>query len=183
MMGKMEIKPCPWKRTRMSPNDKNIRALMKYIDTNSKPESMLEIGAGRSTWYLHQLNFDKYVAVETFKPVVDLIASLVLSNFLLVDKWTSIPSMEYQYIFIDSHVGGDTNKYQRERPLIYALDNNLLKKDAMIIVHDYHKIKMYRDNIGSMRSMNFVAWFEMEKKYNLKIIKEFGNEFCVYTRG
>ena len=166
----------------MSPSGTSMTELVNLLESRSKPESMLEIGAGNSTWYLHQLNFDKYVAVEDYPSVVKNINEQKFSNFLMVDKWIDIPIMEYQYLFLDSNVGGDAHRHQRHKPLIYAIEHDLLRPDALIIVHDYSKIRLYRDNLGSKRSQPYVAWFEMEEKYGLRVIKDIGTEFGIYER-
>lgn len=192
-MTNIVLKKSPWKRTRWSPSTNALCELITFIseisEEKNKKEALenlnytnnfgnfLEIGAGFSTWYLNQLPFLNYVAVETYQPVIDNINKYSFNNFTLVNKWTSIPKLKYDYIFVDSNVGGDASKYERERPFMYALDNNLLSHDFIMFVHDYHKIEKWKDNPNG----TYVSWARMEKQYNLKFIKKITNEFGVYS--
>ena len=144
---------------------------------------MLEFGCGMSTWYLNQYGFKSYTAVETYEPNMIRVKE-VCPNVNIVDKWTSIPVMRYKCIFVDSKEGGGvTGRWVREKPLIYALDNNLVDDSAIVIVHDYKRIKQGVDgNLKWRKRLN--GWITTMDKYGWKIKHEImvGRGFGVYSK-
>ena len=102
---KVELEQCPWPSSRWSPRKKTIEMLADYItEQPEKNESILDLGGGVSTWYLNQLNFEDYVMIETFEPALNIVKEKLPSVNALT-RWEDIPKKQYQYIFIDSHVG------------------------------------------------------------------------------
>jgi len=180
----INFKSYPWKRTKMSPSFVGLEAVCNYIEGLGK-ESMLEIGAGASTWYLHQLGFKTYTAVETFPAVVERFNSLNLKNFTLVQKWEDIPVLKYQWVFIDSHVGGNALGNQREKPLIYAIENKLLKDPVIIFFHDYRGIKLTNEGKNPHKwARAHDGWNNTVRDYKLRLVETLNkDEFGVYKMG
>lgn len=174
-------KPYPWRKTRMSPTTKGMNIISEYIKSRGAT-SILEFGAGYSTWMLHKLNFKNYIAVETFPIIIDRINSLNLPNFSMVQKWEDIPKQKYQYMFIDSHVGGNAGKHDRHTPLQYALKNDLLDLDVRIFFHDYAKIKMADNGKNPHKwARRYDKWFKILNKYDIILLDEVnGTEFGIY---
>jgi len=181
----IELKTCPWRKTRIKPPRVELQILVNFLDQFPK-ESMLEIGGGNSTWYLHQLGFPVYTVVETWEPVVKDILAQNFKDLTLVKRWEDIPRIKYQYIFIDSHVGGNASKMQREKSLAYAIDNNLLRDEVMIIAHDYSLMKDLKDVVYSKRRCVGYDWYKIMEKNRFEVILEIPTEgklqFGVYQR-
>jgi len=177
---------CPWRSSKLSPRRRNIGQLADYIlEQPKKPESMLEMGCGITTWYLSQLNFQDYVAVETYDPPIQEVRKHVPS-VKVVEKWTDIPKIKYQYLLVDSHVGGDEvlKSHEREKTLIYVMENDLLSDDAILIAHDYHRIKAYRGDHTSKYGKQQRGWNDAVDKYGWKISHEIMYRKCfgIYKR-
>lgn len=171
----------PWKKTRMSPSISGMNIVSDYMKIHGTT-SILEFGAGYSTWVLHKLNFKIYVAIETFPIVIDRINSLNLSNFVLLQKWDDIPNEKYQYVFLDSHVGGNVGVHDRHAPLEYALEHNLLSENVKLFAHDYIKIKRANNGKNPHRWARWHdGWFRVLKNYNFDLLDEINNlEFGIY---
>lgn len=179
----MQIKECPWERDRMCPSNIAIESLVNFIETRNIYGDFLEIGAGYSTWFLSQLPFNSYFTVETFKPTLDILAKYYNGKGVILDKWDDIPYLKYQYVFIDSNVGGDALWNERHKPLLYILDKGLLANNGLIIVHDYFRINRYRKNPTlSRKGRYYIPWYNMEKDYNLKVIATATKEFGIYRK-
>jgi hypothetical protein len=148
--------------------------LAEYITEQPEPnESIIEIGGGVSTWYLHQLNFEDYVMLETYAPAFDIVVEKIPS-VKAIKKWEEIPKKKYQYIFIDSHVGGppEVQGHQREEPLKYIMENGLFSQDSVLIVHDYNKIKRYRGKSGTAEANRYKGWNRTVDEYGWEIVHE-----------
>jgi len=171
---------CPWKSSRWSPRETTLTELSKYISAQPEPPtSILEIGGGVSTWYLNQLNFEHFVTVEEYDVAIENVKNYI-PNVTLINKMADVPKREYQYIFIDSHVGCDppAEGHQREMPLIYVMENNLFNKNSTLIVHDYHKVKKFRGDTTSRNGKRYKGWNETVDKYGWKIVHEIMLKRC-----
>ena len=176
---KINLNISPWRSSRWSPAKITLELLCDYIlEQSEKPVSMLEIGGGISTWYLNQLNFKTYVTVETFEPAVKKIAEYIPS-VLCIQKWEDIPKQQYQYIFIDSQVGGGAGITgdQREKPLIYIMENNLFSPSSTLIVHDYDRIKKFKGWKGR-KGKAYKGWHNTVDKYGWEITHEVFKRRC-----
>ena len=119
------LKDCPWKRTRMSPTKEEIFHVIQYIKSRNMPlDTFLEFGCGVTSWYLSQLGFNEYVAVEEYEDAINKVVKYCPS-VNVVKKWTDIPIAKYRYIFVDSHAGGDAAPNERYKTFEYAIKNNL----------------------------------------------------------
>jgi len=176
----------PHKLTRWSPKHRTMRFLTTFINDRIKlNDSMLEFGCGPSSFYLNQLKFKHYVAIETFEPAVDIVHKYC-PNVTVLDKWVDIPVRKYKWLLVDSKVGGDVplGKWSRYAPLTYAYDNNLIAKNAIMIVHDYNRIKQSNDKPNSPWGKRHRNWNETIKKQGWKLIDEIlvGRYFGIYGR-
>jgi hypothetical protein len=170
----MELKQCPFPSSRWSPRKKTLEMLADYIESvPTKNTSILEIGGGVSTWYLNQLGFDKYVMVETYPPALENVKKYT-PNVLALTLWEDIPKMEYQYIFIDSHVGSkeELPGHRRDAPLEYIMDEGLYSKDSILIAHDYNKIKRYYNDKTSRNGKRWSFWNDAVDRYGWEIEEE-----------
>jgi hypothetical protein len=173
-----ELKDCPWKRTRMSPTKEEIFHVIQYIMSRKLPiDTFLEFGCGVTSWYLSQLGFQDYIAVEEYEEAINKVQRYCL-NVKVVRKWTDIPSKKYRYVLVDSHAGGDALGNERHKPFEYAILNNLLLNDTIMIAHDH---TMVRDGDLSRRNIT-TGWHGVMNKYGWELVHqiELRKSFGIY---
>ena len=179
-----KLEQCPWRTNRFSPRKEEMELLVDYMLAQSNPpSSLLEIGCGASSWYLNQLNFKDYTAVETYEPAIDNVKKNI-PNINVITRWTDIPKIEYQYIVIDSHVGGTTMKETgREEPLKYIMENKLYNENSTLIVHDYCKVKKFRGDTTSRNGKRFMGWNSTVDYYKWEVVGEveYKKSFGIYS--
>jgi len=168
-----EVGIYPYKLTRWSPKKRTMRFLLTFINDRIKSyDSILEFGCGPSSWWLAKLNFKTHTAVETYEPAIDTVHHLC-PTVNVVQKWVDIPVMKYKWIFVDSKVGGDAEgNWARHLPLIYAYENNLIADDAIMMVHDYNRIKQSNDRPNSIWGKRLSNWNNTMKQQNWELIDE-----------
>ena len=177
-----DLKDCPWRRTRMSPTKEECYELINYLQafrTHFKCDSFLEFGCGVSTWYLSQMNFDTYVAVEEYQPAIKQV-NKHLPNIPVVTKWEDIPKQKYHYVFVDSHAGGDAQGNERHKPFEYAIENDLLYDNTIMFAHDH---TMVEDGDTSRQSIT-TGWHGVMNKYGWKLTHQIKHRknFGIYER-
>lgn len=175
-----DIKTCPWRWSRKSPSKEEIYHVIRYLENEGLPrDTFLEFGAGISTWYFFQLGFSQYVAVEDYEAALVMVKEY-LPSVKVIAKWTDIPVQKYRYVFVDSHVGGDANKYDRYKTLEYALRNELVMDDGIIIAHDHKPIPE-----GDFSYKNITtAWYGVINKYGWNLVKQIPlrRSFAIYKK-
>lgn len=180
MLDTTKLIDCPWRRSRMSPKKDEMSTLMDYmISLNNGFDSLLEFGCGVTTWYLSQMEFKKYVSVEEYEPAINHVRKN-LPHIPVVTKWTDIPKEKYHYVFVDSHAGGDADATEREKPLVYAIENDLLYDNTIMIAHDH---TMVEDGDISRRSIT-TGWHGAMNQYGWKLTHQIKlrKSFGVYER-
>jgi len=133
-----DLKDLPWKRDQVvTLTKKEAFEMIKYIQSTGMPiRNFLEFGCGVSTHFLSQLNFENYVAVEEYQPTIDNV-SRHCPNVVICKRWVDIPKRKYDFVFVDSHTGGNARRHQRYKPFEYAILNDLLSDSTIMIAHDH----------------------------------------------
>jgi hypothetical protein len=177
----VNFKDCPWRRTRMSPTKEEVEVLSNYlISLDNGFDTFLEFGCGVTTWYLSQLQFKDYVSVEEYEPAIEKV-NHHLPDIPVVRQWVDIPIQKYHYAFVDSHAGGDAKPTEREKPLVYAIEYNLLYDDTIMIAHDHTMVA--KGDISRQTITH--GWHGAMNKYGWKLTHqiELRKSFGIYERG
>jgi hypothetical protein len=175
-----DLKDCPWRRTRVSPTKEEIFQVIQYIEASNLPiDSFLEFGCGVSTWYLSQLNFGRYVSVEEYEDAIIKVTN-ACPSVKVVKKWEDIPKNKYRYVFVDSHAGGNAAANERYKTFEYAIVNDLLYDDTIMIAHD-HSVA---NDTDEERKLITTGWYGFMNKYGWKLTHQilFRKNFGVYIR-
>jgi hypothetical protein len=175
-----DLKDLPWKRTRMSPTKEEIYQIIDYAQKHGKRfDNFLEFGCGVSTFFLSQLNFKRYVSVEEYEPAIQMVKKYC-PNVTICKKWEEIPKLKYDFVFCDSHAGGDALAHERHKPFQYAIENDLLLPDTIMFAHDHTMVKEQDYSRLSIEK----GWHGCLNKYKWTLVKQikFRKNFGIYKQ-
>ncbi|HUU87605.1 MAG TPA: hypothetical protein VMX17_07600 [Candidatus Glassbacteria bacterium] len=173
-----DLKDLPYKRTRMSPTKEEIFQMIDYMQSSeNRFDNFLEFGCGVSTFFLSQLKFKNYIAIEDYSPAIEQVTKYC-PNVNICTKWEQIPTLKYNFVFVDSHAGGDALGHERHKPFQYAIEHNLLLEDTIMFAHDHTMV-----NKGDFSRLNInEGWHGCLNKYKWTLVKQikFRKNFGIY---
>lgn len=167
----MKFNKCPWKWSRVCVTESECDIILNYIDKKINDLSLknfLEFGCGYSTWFLTQFPWNNYTSVEDWPSTIEL-ASKYMPKLNLVKKWSDIPKIKYDFVFVDSHAGGENvGKFERHKPFQYAIENDLLLPNTIMFAHDHTFVK---DGDFSRKSIT-TGWHGALNKHGWTLIDQ-----------
>lgn len=137
------MKPLPWKASRRAVPQQDLEFIHNWI-LGRQFNNVLELGCGSSTWAISTALDDvNYVAVEDFKPNVELVNAHIPSVTVLACLWKDIPNLGYDLVFVDSSSGHGTGHDKKVRRLdaTKAVEQFMAPK-AIVIMHDWCEPKL-----------------------------------------
>ena len=150
-MAELKI-PKDFKISARAPKRGELQWLYQWLKENGydkKVKNVLEFGCGVTTWTIDSaVNPERYVAVEQFRPCIEMVQGFVPKVEVVETDWYDIPDVSYDLVFVDGSCGCPEDlkegraKIRRYEATRYA--ERFTHGESIIILHDWHHHKPYR---------------------------------------
>ena len=157
----MEL-PKTFKTNRLSPRVGELQWMYAQLE-NLEIKTVLEFGCGITTWTINEATKpERYIAIEEYQPCIDQV-NQHLPQIEIIDRWTKIPDIKYDLVFVDSSAGhgGRAGLYRGQAT---KASEDYISKGSLIMIHDSKK----RSGLGPRRYLSSNENYELVANCNSK---------------